>query len=129
MAGIAEGLDRLRRGVDIAKSERLIGLVAQGLSQIGSGGGEIREYPVAAAALEECGDFAERHELGSRGLSALAWLARCHLELGDWDDASTLLASVLRSPRCEGVTRMTALTAIGRLRTRRGDPDVWPRAG
>lgn len=125
MAGSAEGLDRLRRGVRIAEEHGSTALVAQGLSQIGSGGGEVRHYGDAVPALEACIAHAEAHELGSRGIYAQAWLARCHLELGRWDEASQVLATVLQSPRCDGISRITALTALGRLRARRGDPDVW----
>lgn len=125
MAGDAVGLERLRRGVELARACGLHRLVAHGLSQIGSGGGEVRRYAEAIPALEECITFADLHELGSRGMYASAWLARCKLETGRWDDASLLLSTVLRSPRCDGVTRMTALTDLGRLRARRGDPDVW----
>jgi DNA-binding CsgD family transcriptional regulator len=125
MAGDASGLARLRRGVDLAKADLRRELVAQGLSQIGSGGGEVRRYREAVPALEECVAFAERYQLGSRGLYAHAWLARCWLELGRWDEAAALLASLLRSPRCDGITRMTALTVLGRLRARRADPEVW----
>ena len=125
MSGDEQGLANLRRGTEMARRGHLTNLVAQGLSQIGSGGGEIRRYPEAIQALEECVTLAETHQLGSRGLYASAWLARCDFELARWDDASRRLSAVLRSPRCDGATRITALTALGRLRARRGDPDVW----
>jgi DNA-binding CsgD family transcriptional regulator len=126
MAGLPEGLDRLRRGVDLARRVGRAQEVVHGLSQIGSGGGEVRNYREAIEALEECVAYADRHDLGSRGLYAKAWLARCRFDLGQWDEASAILGEVLRSPRCEGITRITALTVLGRLRCRRNDPDVWP---
>lgn len=125
MGGDPLGLARLEEGVAVARAHDLSQLVAQGLSQIGSGGGEIRQYAVAVPALDECVAYAERHELGGRGLYAEAWRARCQLDLGRWEAASPTLSRILRSPRCHGITRMTALTALGRLRARRGDPDVW----
>ena len=126
MGGDETGLDRLREGIEVARAHGLPRLVAQGLSQIGSGGGEIRRYAEAVPALEEAVELGERYELGSRGLYASAWLARCHLDLGRWDQAAAALSAALRSPRCDGITRMTALTDLGRLRARRGDPEVWP---
>lgn len=125
MTGEPDGLDRIRRGIAVARTNGLHALVAQGLSQIGSGGGEIRRYDDALPALEECVAFAARHELWSRGLYALAWLGRCQLELGRWDEASVTVSTVLRSPRCDGVTRLTSLRDLGVLRARRGDPDPW----
>ena len=125
MTGDVDGLTRLKDGIALARKEGLHRLVALGLSQIGSGGGENRRYGDAVPALEECTRYARDHELWSRGLYSEAWLGRCQLELGRWDDATSTLTAVLGSPRAEGVTVITALTALGRLRARRGDPDPW----
>jgi DNA-binding CsgD family transcriptional regulator/tetratricopeptide (TPR) repeat protein len=123
MSGEPEGFDRVRAGVELARDLSAPRLVAHGLSQIGSGAGEIRAYDSAIPALRECVEYADKHELNSRGLYSLAWLGRCLVELDQWDEATTILARVLRSRRVVGVTRLTALTALGRLRARRGDPD------
>lgn len=125
MLGRSEGLHRLRSGIDQARARGLHRLVGLGLSQLGSGGGEVRRYVDAVPALREGIAYAEQHELGSRGLYSAAWLGRCLVEQGRWDEASTVLSEVLRSRRAEGVTVITALTAVGRLRARRGDPDPW----
>jgi DNA-binding CsgD family transcriptional regulator/tetratricopeptide (TPR) repeat protein len=125
MAGDQAGLGRLHRGVAIARARGNARLLVHGLSQIGAGGGEVHQYAEAVPALEECVAIAERHELGSRGLYAAAWLARCRLALGHWDEAGASLAMLAASPRCEGITRLTVLTDLGRLRARRGEPDVW----
>jgi DNA-binding CsgD family transcriptional regulator/tetratricopeptide (TPR) repeat protein len=125
MLGNDEGLPRLRAGVDTARNNGVHRLVGFGLSQLGCGGGEVRRYVEAVPALREAMAYAEQHELGSRGLYSAAWLGRCLVEQGQWDEATTVLAEVLRSRRAEGVTVITALTAVGRLRSRRGDPDPW----
>jgi DNA-binding CsgD family transcriptional regulator len=52
-------------------------------------------------------------------------MARCALELGRWDEAGARAKRLLDRPACTGVSRMTALTVLGRLRARRGDPGVW----
>jgi DNA-binding CsgD family transcriptional regulator/tetratricopeptide (TPR) repeat protein len=123
MSGKHEGFDRVRAGVRLAGSLPAPRLVAHGLSQIGSGAGELRAYKTAIPALRQCVEYADKHELSSRGLYSLAWLGRCLVELDRWDEATGILTGVLRSPRVVGVTRLTALTALGRLRARRGDPD------
>ncbi|HVW81156.1 MAG TPA: AAA family ATPase [Mycobacteriales bacterium] len=123
MSGEEDGLARIREGIALARANNLPRLVALGLSQIGSGGGENRRYDEAMAALEECVAYAEEFDLGSRGLYSLAWLGRCQVERGQWAEATVTLDRVVRSQRAEGVTVITALTALGRLRTRRGDPD------
>jgi DNA-binding CsgD family transcriptional regulator/tetratricopeptide (TPR) repeat protein len=126
MNGDDGGLDGLRDGVELAREHGYPSLVVHGLSQIGSGGGEVRRYPEAVVALQECVEYAERFELGSRGMYSSAWLARCDVEQGRWRQAADRLDMLMRSSRNEGVTRITTLTALGRLRARRGDPGVWP---
>jgi len=123
MAGEDAGLAMTQRGIDLAGARGMTRLVALGLSQIGSGGGEIRRYDAAVPALEQCIAFADEHELGSRGSYAKAWRARCAVELGDWDRATVMLTELVRMRSTDGVARMTALVDIGRLRARRGDPD------
>ena len=122
MAGDEAGLATIHYGIDLARHHGLAGHVAHGLSQIGSGGGEIRRYREAVAALEECIAWSERNELWSRGRYAQAWLGRCLAETGEWGRAGLALDAVLRSQRAETITRVTALAALGRLRVRRGDP-------
>jgi DNA-binding CsgD family transcriptional regulator len=125
MAGDPEGLRLLQEGLALARARGQVPLVALGLSQIGSGGGEIRRYAEAVPALELAVAWAAQHELIGSGLYSASWLGRCQVELGRWDQAATTLVGVLGSPAAEGISRMTALTALGRLRARRGDPDAW----
>lgn len=125
MDGHEEGLARIESGIAIGHARGWPTVVARGLMQIGSGGGENRMYAAAVPALEECVSYAEVHELTVTGLYAAAWLGRCRLELGRWDEAAATLTGVLRSPRAEGISLLTATTALGQLRARRGDPDPW----
>jgi DNA-binding CsgD family transcriptional regulator len=55
----------------------------------------------------------------------LAARARSQLDRGRWDDAVGSAALVLRDPRTSPVPRITALSVLGLVRARRGDPDVW----
>jgi len=55
----------------------------------------------------------------------LAHRARSQLDRGHWDDAVAAAAPVLRDPRSSPVTRIAALSVLGLVRARRGDPDVW----
>jgi len=125
IGGHGDGLARIRRGMRLAADEGWDDLVILGLIQIGSGGGEIRRYELAIDALQEAIELGERREQIARAQYARAWLARCDFERGRWDDAGSAVVSLLRSASCTGVTRMTALTVLGRLRARRGDPSVW----
>lgn len=126
MAGDDAGLARIREGIGLAEEIGRDDLVSLGYSQIGSGAGEIRRYEEAVPALHRCREEAERRELRSSILYATAWLARCELQQGRWDEAGDLIGEVLRSPRCTGIAEFTARCSLGLLRARRGDPDVWP---
>jgi DNA-binding CsgD family transcriptional regulator len=119
------GMARLRRGIALARDNGWDDRVALGLLQIGSGAGEIRRYDLAWPALLEGIAWAESHDLAASELYCTAWLARCALELGQWDEAGARAKRLLDRAACTGVSRMTALTVLGRLRARRGDPGVW----
>ena len=87
-----DGLHLVRRGIEIGRQRGLPGVVTQGLSQIGSGCGEMRLYSDAVPALVEGSAFAAQHNLEANGRYMVAWLARCRFDLGEWDEAETLAA-------------------------------------
>jgi DNA-binding CsgD family transcriptional regulator/tetratricopeptide (TPR) repeat protein len=82
-----------------------------------------REYELARhhglQGLEYCDD----HDLNSWRLYMLACSARSKLEQGDWVSCSDDVDAVLRYPNATPTTRIPALTILGQLRIRRGDPD------
>jgi DNA-binding CsgD family transcriptional regulator/tetratricopeptide (TPR) repeat protein len=125
LAGDDRGLDRIREGMALAVEHGWHRLTSLALNQIGSGAGEIRRYDLAVPALREAIAFCDAREEVAQMAYARAWLARCLLEQGEWDEASEVVTRLVRSPRCGGIARITALTVLGRLRARRGDPDVW----
>src|SRR5919202_16073 len=55
-----------------------------------------------------------------------AWQALSHLYQGRWSAAAEAALEPLARPNIAAITRIMALVALGRLRARRGDPDVWP---
>jgi DNA-binding CsgD family transcriptional regulator/tetratricopeptide (TPR) repeat protein len=126
MNGDDDGLVRIRRGIDVARRSGDDQMVALGHSQIGSGYGELRRYDVAMPALREGIAFVEERELLGQGSYMRAWLARCELEIGRWDEAGSLAGSLLRNPFTDGISRFVALVTTAWLRMRRGDPEVAP---
>ncbi len=120
------GLDRLHRGIEVARRAGNDHMVALGYSQIGSGYGEVRRYDVAVPALIDGIEFAEAREIVGSFNYMVAWLARCDLERGDWDRAADRAGTLLRSPRFQGVSRFVALVTLAWVRGRRGDPGVRP---
>ncbi|MBI1378808.1 MAG: AAA family ATPase [Frankiales bacterium] len=119
------GEARIREGIALAGRIDRDDLVLLGHSQLGSGGGEVRLYDAAVPALHETLRLARATDSRGGEAYATAWLARCDLEQGRWDDAGARATALLARPSTVGIARSTALTALGRLRARRGDPGAW----
>src|SRR5262249_47611491 len=58
-------------------------------------------------------------------LFMLAAQARSELDRGRWESAVESARLVLEHPRSSPVTRVVALSVVGLVRARRGDPGVW----
>lgn len=84
-----------------------------------------RRFEIASeyfeAGLAHCTD----RGLDTFRLYLLACRARLALDTGHWDEASDLAASVLRDPRAAHVGSTWALTTLGLVRARRGDPEAF----
>lgn len=83
-----------------------------------------REYSAAARFLRDGLAYCEARDLDSWRLYMLAWSARGRLEQDDWQGAADEVEIVLRHPRTASITRLSALTVLGQIRARRGDPDA-----
>jgi DNA-binding CsgD family transcriptional regulator len=107
---------------------------AGAMGNFGSGAGEVRRYGIADHWLRETAAFAVDRDLDSYRLYNLAWLARTQFEQGNWAAATDVLTETIgrwpagRPERTPDLGRVpnadrVALTVLGRLRIRRGDPD------
>ncbi|MCU1359786.1 MAG: transcriptional regulator, LuxR family, partial [Ilumatobacteraceae bacterium] len=119
-----EGIDVIRRGIALGRQSDMPSVVAFGLSQLGSGCGEMKRYDVAVPALEEGIAVASQHHIESSHRYQVAWLARCRFDLGQWQDVEPLTGAAV-SGRSSLIVRFVALNTLGWLRARRGDDDVW----
>lgn len=94
------------------------------LSNLGTGAGEVRRYDVAYQWLDEAIAWTKARDLDTfRGYS-LAWKSRVLYEQGRWSEATSLATEVMRGPWEDVPTHIVALTVLGGLRVRRGDPDA-----
>ena len=96
--------------------------VVVAMGNFGSGSGEVRRYDIADRWLREAISYATERDLDGHRLYCLAWLARTRFEQGHWTEATDLVTEVLATRRMPNANRV-ALTVLGRLRARRGDPD------
>lgn len=123
--GAPEGLPKLQRSLELARTAGLEEGVARGLVNVATTAGELRRYDLAEPYLAEGIAYCNDNDLDSWGRYMTAWLARVHLERGRWEDATALASEVLEREGMSAPTRITAQSVIGRLRARRGDPDPW----
>ena len=85
-----------------------------------------RSYAEADRHFEQGLEYCTERGLDHWRNFILAARARAQLDRGHWDDAVAHAAPVVRDRRTSPVPRVTALSVLGLVRARRGDPDVWP---
>lgn len=93
---------------------------------MGSGLGEVYRFEEAESLLQDAAEIASRIDADYTHHYAVAWMSLCQLYLGRWQEAGQAGSWVLERPNATLIARIMAAVAIGRLRVRRGDPEVWP---
>jgi DNA-binding CsgD family transcriptional regulator len=124
LADDARGGAELERSRAIAQPAGLDSLVAFGLLNRGSALGEMFHLAAADRSLAEGIAYAAERDLDSAHHYMLAWQALLRLYQGRWAEAGDIAGGVVRRPAASAIARIMALAALGRLRTRRGDPDA-----
>jgi DNA-binding CsgD family transcriptional regulator len=120
MAGeIDRGIDYLQRSMEVARENDLEYRVAMGYSMLGSGLGEM--YELERSEYYARAFLAHAHEHGLDESYILSWLACVRVYRGGWQEGTELAHGVLERGR-GAIGRITALIALGRVRSRRGDP-------
>lgn len=84
-----------------------------------------RLYGLANRYLDVGIDYCSERGLERDRLYLLAFRARVALDQGRWAQAADSAAAVIRVPRTSITPRIVALTVLGLLRARRGDPGQW----
>ncbi|HEV2559403.1 MAG TPA: AAA family ATPase [Microvirga sp.] len=115
----------LDRSIALAEEHGFDGIVALALLNIGSSYGEQYHLAEADQFLQRGLAYARERDLDHAGHYISAWLALTSLHQGRWSEAADLASEVLQVPELAVVSRIMALVALGRIRTRRGDPGAW----
>ncbi|HSS94313.1 MAG TPA: AAA family ATPase, partial [Candidatus Dormibacteraeota bacterium] len=84
-----------------------------------------KSYAVADRYLEAGLEFCIERGLDLWRHYLLAYRARRDLDQGRWDDAVKTAELVVRDPRTSPMPRIVALSVLGLIRARRGDPGCW----
>jgi DNA-binding CsgD family transcriptional regulator/tetratricopeptide (TPR) repeat protein len=120
-----QGHADLVQGLEIARAAHLHAEVASLLTNLGSAHGEVYRFEEAERYLEEAITFTRELDLDGWLWYVTAWLGLTRMFQGKWVEASELAHTVLRTPASDVISRIMALIALGRVRARRGDPEVW----
>jgi DNA-binding CsgD family transcriptional regulator len=117
--------DKIDEAVELAEEHGLVEALGWLPILLGRVHSLNRNYPAASRALTNGIEFAGEHGLELYRHYDLAYLSRVELDQGHWATAADLAEQVLRSRRASTTPTIVALTVIGLLRARRGDPDPW----
>ena len=128
------GAARYYSGQESARDEEIARAVALGLEN-GFHEHVVRTYTILSCHAVKSRQFAEaetniartlafavEHDMDTFTLHITGWRARLRLETGDWEAAEQDALAVLDRYRALDVVRFSALTVLGLLRARRGDP-------
>jgi DNA-binding CsgD family transcriptional regulator len=118
----SQGCQLLEIGLATANEIGFAVQIASIHTNLGSGSGELYRFHEAEKYLLDGLAFTQAHDLDAAGNYMGAWLALTYFYLGRWDDAAEKATLLLRRPSLSSVAKIMAWLALGRLRTRRGDP-------
>ena len=125
-AMLVYGDDRGRRHIEhslaLARDAGLPELVGLAFVNLGSACGEVYRFADADRYLTEGIQYAAERDLDYSHRYMQSWLALTRLYQGRWAEAGDAARPLVENTHVAAISRIMALVALGRLRTRRGDP-------
>lgn len=122
VTGDDRGRPHLDRCLALARENGWDSLVGLAYLNIGSSYGEQYRFAEADRELAKGVAFARDRDLDHACHYMSAWLALTRLYQGTWAEAGDIATAVIAEPNLAAVSKIMALVALGRVRTRRGDP-------
>jgi tetratricopeptide (TPR) repeat protein len=123
-AGLDEGLSKVEEALALAQNHDFEDHAGRAFFTIVFRALRQRTFALADSYLGPGLDYCRERGLDTWRLYLLGCRARMELDRGLWDQAAESAALVLRDPRSAPVPRGIALTTVGLVRARRGDPDA-----
>ena len=120
--GDDRGRAHLVRSLVLAREAALPEWIAGAFINLGSACGEVYRFADADRYLTEGIGYATERDLDYASHYMQAWLSLVRLYQGRWAEAGELARPLAENPRVSVISRIMVLVALGRLRTRRGDP-------
>jgi DNA-binding CsgD family transcriptional regulator len=120
--GDDRGRGHLEKSLTLARDAALPDWIAAAFVNLGSACGEIYRLADADRYLTEGARYAAERDLDHATYYQQAWLALVRLYQGRWAEAGEIARPVAENRNASAISRIMALIALGRLRSRRGDP-------
>jgi DNA-binding CsgD family transcriptional regulator/tetratricopeptide (TPR) repeat protein len=120
------GLEAMGQVFDDAQRAGLVEVTGSTYGWLADNALDARRYDMAADQLARGLEYCSDHGLELFRLYLLSHRARLYLAQGRWAQAAETADAVLRIPRTSIMPRITALTVLGLVRARRGDPGHRP---
>jgi DNA-binding CsgD family transcriptional regulator len=121
--GIPGGLDKLVQTLELAERAGLHDVVANTYVMIVRTACRRREWEVAEPYVADGLDYCIKRDYDVWRYYLLSWQSKILLAHGRWTEAAQT-ALICLGEHCP-FARIHALVALGLVRARRGDPDVW----
>jgi DNA-binding CsgD family transcriptional regulator/tetratricopeptide (TPR) repeat protein len=118
------GRGYMERAIRLGKEYGLDNMVASTFSNLTSIAGEVYQFPLADRYATEGIAYCTERDLDGSKSYIVAWQALSHLYQGRWNEAAEAAQAVFRYPSVPAISSTMAFLALGRLRARRGDPEV-----
>jgi DNA-binding CsgD family transcriptional regulator/tetratricopeptide (TPR) repeat protein/GTPase SAR1 family protein len=118
------GVEYMTRALQRARTVGHEELESLALGNLGSGLGEVYAFDQAIHWLEESIAFSIERDHDRHHYYSKAWLVLVLVYMGEWTRSGALAHQVVDRPEVSTISRIMALVALGRLRTRRGDPEA-----
>lgn len=120
---VDEGIDRIEQSLRIALEHGLGHVSGRAYANLASVLIHHDRYQAAEPVIADGLRYAEDHDLTLRWVCITSVLAESELRRGRWDDAHANACGVLERAGTMTVGRIPALTTIGTIQMRRGDPE------
>ncbi len=126
VSGDESGLDHFQRSMALAATAGMDALVGIGHTNIGASYGEIHRFADAERHIAQGIAYTAARDLDYATHYMHAWLAVTRLHQGLWSEAAEIATGLLARSNLSAISRIVALTALGRVQARRGDVDPAP---
>jgi DNA-binding CsgD family transcriptional regulator/tetratricopeptide (TPR) repeat protein len=124
LAGNPDGVTMIERSARLARDAELDEHAGRALLNLVWWPLRQREYELATRHVGQGLAYCDERGLDLWRLFFVACRSRLELDRGSWTEAGESAALVLRDPRTWPVPRVFALSVLGLVRARRGDPSV-----